>query len=90
MVLLITYDLHNPGRDYAAISNAIQTARSFIHPQGSVWIVDTDLTPADWRAKLKQAGDPNDEYFIARLQGNWASFNMGDAANWLNSSSRNW
>lgn len=90
MVLLITYDLHNPGRDYNAVAKAIQTARSYIHPQGSVWIIDTDLTPADWREKLKQAGDPNDEYFIARLQRQWASFNMGSAANWLNESSRHW
>ena len=90
MILLVTYDLHQHGRDYDAIARTLNTARSSIHPQGSVWIIDTDLTPADWRDKLKAAGDGNDEYFIARLQRQWASFNMGNAANWLNEAARSW
>lgn len=91
MVLGIAYDLHNPGRDYNDVIAAIKTARSYTHPQGSLWLVDTDIEPADWRDKLKAAGDPNDEYFIFRLAKHWASLNIdSDAATWLKSASRTW
>lgn len=91
MILSISYDLHNPGRDYDDVINAIKSAPSYTHPQGSLWLIDTTLTPSDWVNKLKLAGDPNDEYFVARLAHNVAWNNTdADTIAWLRSSSRSW
>ena len=91
MILLVAYDLHNPGRDYDKVEKLLKSATSWCHPQGSVWLIDTNLTPATWRDKLKESGDKNDEYFVIQQKENWASSNMDkDATDWLKSPSRNW
>lgn len=91
MILSITYDLHNPGRDYEDVIATIKSASSYTHPQDSMWLIDTALSPSDWRDKLKSAGDPNDEYFVVKLAQNWASFNMdASSVNWLKASNRSW
>lgn len=91
MILSISYDLHNPGRDYEDVISTIKSAPSYTHPQGSVWLIDTALSPSDWIDKLKAAGDPNDEYLVTRLAHNWASYNMdSSSAAWLKSPSRSW
>ncbi len=91
MILSISYDLHNPGRDYEDVIATIKSAPSCTHPQGSLWLIDTTLTPADWVEKLKLAGDPNDEYLVSKLDHNVAWYNMdSDTEAWLRSSSRSW
>lgn len=91
MVLLITYDLHNPGRDYEDVIKSIKTARSWAHPQGSVWLIDTDSPPASWVQKIKNAGDANDEYLIVQLEHNCAWQNMStNVIAWLKSPTRTW
>lgn len=91
MVLMITYDLHNPGRDYEKIQEAIESAMSWAHPQGSVWLIDSGLSPSTWVEKLKEAGDSNDEYLVTKLAHQWASRNMdADVVAWLKSPDRTW
>jgi hypothetical protein len=93
MIHVITYDLHQPGRHYAAVEKAIDdTADSWAHPQGSVWLVDTLLTTSKWRDLLKAAGDPNDEYLVMRIwTDHWASWNMDqEVADWLKNPQRRW
>lgn len=91
MILSISYDLHNPGRDYEDVISTIKTASSWAHPQGSLWLIDTASSPEEWVAKLRNAGDQNDEYFISKLAHNWWSQNLDkDIVTWLKSSSRNW
>ncbi len=91
MVLLVAYDLHNPGRDYDEVVSVIKAVGMWAHPQGSVWFVDTQQSPSQLRDSLKAAGDPNDEYFVVRLHQNWAAFKLdGDVAGWLKSNNRSW
>lgn len=91
MVLLITYDLHNPSRDYENVIETIKSARSWAHPQGSVWLIDSRIEPGDWIEKLKNAGDSDDEYFVSELKRNWSSINMGTkVVEWLKNTSRDW
>ena len=92
VILVITYDLHNPGRDYDSVAEAIKEhSGSWAHPQGSVWFVDTQFDPAKWRDLLHAAGDDNDEYFVCQLRQYWASRNMDtDVTDWLKSPYRNW
>lgn len=91
MVLLVTYDLHAPGRDYDDITELLKSARSWAHPQGSVWWLDTDREPEWWRDELKKRGDSNDEYFAVRMRQNWAGYNLGSKMyDWLRAPSRTW
>jgi hypothetical protein len=92
VVHLITYDLHAPGRDYPDVKAAIDdNADDWAHPQGSVWLVDTLLSPKRWYEILRAAGDSNDEHLIVRLTGSWWSANLdADAAAWIHSPSRRW
>jgi hypothetical protein len=90
MILIVTYDLHNPGRDYAAVKEVLESADYWYHAQGSVWFLDTLISPAVWRDKLKAAGDSNDSHFVDRMTQNWASFNMANQGAWLNDLSRRW
>lgn len=91
MILTVTYDLHNPGRTYEPVISAIKTATSWAHPQGSLWFIDTTLSPKDWIEKLSKVADANDEFFIARLQENWWSKNMDDnVIKWLKNPVRSW
>jgi hypothetical protein len=91
MVLVVTYDLHQPGRDYPKIKEVLQEADSWAHPQGSVWLLDTLVSPSDWVERLRAVGDANDEYFVAQLRQNWSSFNMDSkVVEWLKSPNRRW
>lgn len=92
MIHVITYDLHNPGRDYEAVAAYIKAqATSWAHPQGSVWLVDSAAGPAAWRDGLASVTDENDEFFVSRLAHNWASTNMdADVAAWLKNPARSW
>lgn len=91
MILSISYDLHNPGRDYEKIISTIKTADSWAHPQGSLWLIDTKHSPEQWVLKLRNAGDVNDEYFISQLARNWWSANLDSIVlEWLKSPLRSW
>ncbi|MEY2474040.1 MAG: hypothetical protein QOK28_3369 [Actinomycetota bacterium] len=88
---MVSYDLHNPHRDYEKVRAVLESADSWAHPQGSVWLVDTLLDTATWRDNLKRAGDANDEFLVIRLGHSWASSNMDDkVAAWLKDPSRRW
>jgi len=93
VILIVAYDLHNPGRSYGPIAKLLKTATGgWAHPQGSVWLIDTTSTPTWWRDNLDDVADANDEFFVMRVYKNWAasaSFD-DDVVDWLKSSSRNW
>ena len=91
MVLLVAYDLHAPGRSYDAVARLLLTSNSSVHPQGSVWLIDSQYSTGYWRDALKNVGDSNDEFFVVRLNHDWASFNFdSSAASWLNDTQRTW
>lgn len=92
MILIVAYDLHNPGRDYSKIEAALKASDgSWAHPQGSVWLLDTTEDPASWRDRLATLGDSNDEFLVARLQHNWASRQMDtNVVAWLKDPNRRW
>jgi hypothetical protein len=92
VVHIVTYDLHNAGRDYAKIENVLKQEDYWAHPQGSVWFIDTLLPPSDLVDRLRAVGDANDEYFVAQMRQSWSSFNMNtDVVTWLKKSpQRRW
>jgi hypothetical protein len=92
MIYFVTYDLHQHGRDYDAVAAVLNSAQSAIHPMGSVWFIQSAASAGAWRDALREAGDENDEHFVARISPNdWASFNLdANAATWLNDPARTW
>jgi hypothetical protein len=93
MINVITYDLHNPGRDYQAVHEYIKrNATSWAHPQDSVWFVDTPATPEAWVRGLMTVTDENDEFFVTRFRSTeWTSIHMdAKVVEWLKSSARSW
>ncbi len=87
MVFLATYDLRSPNdtsEDYERVIAHIKTSFNWCHLQKSVWLVESALNAAEIRESIRTTLYPNDVLFVARLQGNWASWALGDARNtWL-------
>lgn len=91
MLNLVTYDLRQPGRDYTSLYEAIRAIGSWSHPVESVWIIDTNETPAGIRDNLKTHVDSNDVIFVVQLRLHWAASNLGSqVVDWLKDSSRTW
>ena len=94
MVLNVSYDLHQPGRDYTRVHQYIvgrAGASNVAHPQGSLWLVDTVDSTTSWRDGLNDVTDTNDEILVVRMSHDWASRYMDNAvASWLKSPTRRW
>ena len=88
MVHLVAYDLeapHDTGDDYNRVINALKSTYStWCHLQKSVWLIATDQDAAQVRDYLKAFMHNSDLLYVARLSGNWASFNIGASrSDWL-------
>lgn len=88
-ILLVTYDLKAPGRNYDPVHTYL---KKFTYCKGleSVWLLDTKLTAAQVRDALKPLVDGNDKVFVTKLAANsWASISYG-CGGWLNEDARDW
>jgi hypothetical protein len=91
MIFVIAYDLHSPNdtsQDYERVIAAIKANFSWCHLQEFVWLVRSALNASEIRESLKPVLCNGDALFVARLQGSWASWALGDKRNnWLQQSS---
>ena len=87
MVFVVAYDLHSPndtGEDYERVIKCIKDDFNWCHLEKSVWLVESALNASEIRESIKPALHNGDRLFVARLQGNWASWALGDQRNsWL-------
>lgn len=88
MVHIVTYDLkspHDTSDDYNRVINGIKSLYSqWCHLEKSVWLVSTPQASAEVRDSIKPYLFSSDVLFVARLTGNWGSFNLGpERSNWL-------
>ena len=89
MILLVTYDLHKPDRDYADVTETIKQSGTYCHIEESVWLIETDDSPAVWRDRLKNTAYEA-TYFVVQLRHNWAGSQLdGSVSSWLKNS-RDW
>jgi hypothetical protein len=58
----------------ASIKSAYSTG---CHVEKSVWLVTTEQSAGEARDTVKKLLYPTDILFVARLSGNWGSFNLG-------------
>ncbi|HUN86881.1 MAG TPA: hypothetical protein VMU48_21055 [Terracidiphilus sp.] len=83
---MIAYDLREPNdtpQDYERVI-AFKSTFTWCHLQKSVWLVESALNAAEIRDSMRSTLHKGDVLFVARLQGNWASWTLGDARNnWL-------
>lgn len=82
---LISYDLLNPGADYARLHDAIKgLANGYWHHLESVWLVNSNLSCVEIRDKLKGCLDTNDKLLVVELGALWATYNIPAAGtDWL-------
>lgn len=88
MVHLITYDLKSPndtGEDYERVIAGLKSAYpNWCHLEKSVWLVAAEQSSTEIRDAIKKYLYPSDILFVARLSGNWGSFNLGPKrSEWL-------
>ncbi len=67
MVYVISYDLHQPDRDYPSMEAAITSYVKYAHIHGSVWLIVTSKTTAQVHKHLASAVDSNDSIIVSRL-----------------------
>jgi hypothetical protein len=67
MILLITYDLKKPGKDYTALYNVIKTAPKWWHYLESTWIIQTPESVDTWNSRLTKVLDQNDHLLIVDI-----------------------
>jgi len=87
-ILLASYDLKQPGRDYTPVHDYLQR---FTYCKGleSVWLLDTTTPYQQVRDNLKNLVGANDVVYVVRLTRDWAASNYNCSA-WLNDEGRNW
>lgn len=68
MILLVSYDLKAPGRDYTGLYATLKTAPSWWHYLGSTWllyITNSDIN--EWQRKIKAVIDDGDSLIIVDI-----------------------
>ena len=77
--LIVSYDLYNPGQDYAKVIDAIKSLGSWAKIHKSVWYVNSKLTASQAVTKVWAVMDRNDSLFVADAINNSASWqNLSD------------
>lgn len=67
MIILISYDLRVPGKNYNALYETIKSAKTWWHYLESTWIIKTDENIETWNDKLLQHLDENDRLFVVDI-----------------------
>lgn len=83
---IITYDLRQPGKDYAPLYDAIKSYGEWQHPLESVWLIHTvsaGVTADTIYDRLRPVIDDSDFLFINHLDPN-------DKQGWMVKSFWNW
>ena len=88
-VLLISYTLRQPGKDYEPLWAALRKFKH-CHALESAWFIDTNIGPADVRTALCKLVDQNDQIYVNRLHQHWAACRKEQCSEWLKSPERTW
>lgn len=87
MIYVVSYELGKPSsptNSLITIDAIKNVGKSWMRLNQSAWLVESDDGVTEIRDKLKVKLREQDVIFVAQLDGNWASRNMGDVrSNWL-------
>lgn len=68
MLILITYDLKQPNKDYEALYDAIKGCGSnWWHYLESTWLIQTNISPDECAKRLRQAMDDDDFLLVVDI-----------------------
>ena len=83
MVLLISYDLNTPGKDYAGLYKELKKAKAWWHHLDSTWIIETNLSCSTWQKRIRKHLDDNDSFLIIEIRNNYQGWLPERAWDWL-------
>jgi len=63
-VLIVSYDLSNPGQNYEMLLQRIKSYESWARLGGSAYLIATEATPVTVRDYLNEALDYNDKIYV--------------------------
>ncbi len=81
-VLLVTYDLNKPGKDYDDLLKTIKS-HSWARLSESSYAIQTNQGPQQVINKLKPFIDQNDNLYVINLKKPYAGFGPKDVNDWL-------
>lgn len=67
MILMISYDLKAPGRNYEPLYEVLKTAPVWWHYLESTWILKTSEDVSVWTEKIRAVIDTNDNFIIINI-----------------------
>ncbi|MGA0532101.1 hypothetical protein [Hansschlegelia sp. KR7-227] len=87
-IILVTYDLKKPGRNYADVHTYLRQYTHCKHLE-SVYLLDTSASTGKIRDDLTKLIDNDDITFVVKLARDWSSWDYL-CSDWLNRPERNW
>lgn len=81
-VLLVTYDLNNPGQSYAPLIKYIKS-HSWARLSESTYAIRTDDSPVSVRDRIRQIVDANDNVYVINLKRPFSGWGPKDVNEWL-------
>jgi hypothetical protein len=86
MIVLITYDLKKPGKDYTHLYSALKSLYpNWWHYLESVWLLETNMSPEQVFSYLKPHIDSNDLIFVTAIKNDYSGWLPEEAWSWLRS-----
>jgi hypothetical protein len=67
MILLVSYDLKVPGRDYAKLYETLKSASAWWHYLESTWILSTNDNVGTWTDRIRATMDENDNFIVVDI-----------------------
>ena len=88
-VLIVSYDLSQPGRNYEQVVKLIKAEGSWARIGGSAYLVYTEAAPKDVRDRVKQALDGNDKLYVgvSPAPSAWSGL-PEDVAKWIHANQK--
>lgn len=84
MVILVTYDLNRPGKNYTSLYNALgRVSNTVSKPVESVWLFQTNKSSNQVYNLLRPYVDDSDRLFVVRLTSDYIGWLDGKVVDWL-------
>lgn len=88
-ILLVSYDLNAPGRNYSGLYRALERWNRCNGLESFVFLDTTD-TVETVRDILSKELDAGDQLYVFRLRKHWGAHKQDGCTDWLKSNVRSW
>jgi hypothetical protein len=84
MIVLVTYDLNNPSKNYTPLFEALKLQGPWWHYLKSTWLIDTNKTPTEVWNVIANHVEATDRVFVTNLAPGHQGWLDKDAWAWIN------